>query len=104
MFVCRVLNHMDRYSYRTCTPGCDSKSMQPRPLLDLTSGYVTRAAARLPKQGAKKPWVIRQNYILDMLMMKVGRMEDGVLRWESARPLIEKAVREDVAVAASAND
>ena len=104
MFVCRVLNHMDRHGYRTCTPGCDSKSMQPKPLLDLTSGYVTRAAARLPKQGAKKPWVIRQNYILDMLMMKLGRMEDGVLRWESTRPPVGGGVLEVVPVATSAHD
>jgi cation diffusion facilitator CzcD-associated flavoprotein CzcO len=100
-FVCRVLKHMDRHGYRTCTPSCDSTAMQPKPLLDLTSGYVTRAAARLPKQGAKKPWVIRQNYILDMLMMKLGRMEDGVLRWESARLDIGNAVAEEIPVATS---
>ena len=103
-FVCRVLKHMDRHGYRTCTPECDAASMQPKPLLELTSGYVARAAARLPKQGASKPWVIRQNYILDMLMMKLGRMEDGVLRWESARPVLGNIVPEDIAVATSGSD
>ena len=80
-FVCRLLNYMDRRGYRTCAPICDSAGMEPRPLLSLTSGYVLRAAANLPKQSAKQPWVIKQNYILDMLMMKLSRMEDGVLRF-----------------------
>jgi len=103
-FVCRVLNHMDRHGYRTCTPVCDPASLQPKPLLDLTSGYVARAAARLPKQGTGKPWVIRQNYILDMLMMKLSRMEDGVLRWASPPPPTESAVPNDMDVASSAHD
>ncbi len=80
-FVCRVLKHMDRRGYRTCMPVCDPTAMEPHPLLALTSGYVTRAAAYLPKQAAQQPWVIKQNYILDMLAMKLGRMEDGVLQF-----------------------
>lgn len=83
-FVCRVLNHMDRRGYRMCKPVCDPTSLETKPLLNLNSGYVQRAAAELPKQGGKKPWVIRQNYILDMLMMKLSRMEDGILTFERA--------------------
>jgi cation diffusion facilitator CzcD-associated flavoprotein CzcO len=81
-FVCRVLNHMDRRGYRTCKPICDPASLVERPLLNLNSGYVMRASADLPKQGGKKPWVIRQNYILDMLTMKLSLMEDGILTFE----------------------
>jgi cation diffusion facilitator CzcD-associated flavoprotein CzcO len=80
-FVCRVLNHMDRHGYSTCMPVCDPAGMESRPLLNLTSGYVTRAAANLPKQGAGQPWVIRQNYILDMLKMKLGRLDDGTMKF-----------------------
>lgn len=78
-FVCRVLNHMDRHSYSTCRPICDPAGLESKPLLDLSSGYVQRAAPGLPKQAHQKPWLIRQNYILDMLTMKLGRMEDGIL-------------------------
>ncbi len=81
-FVCRVLNHMDCHGYRTCKPVCDPAALDAKPLLNLNSGYVQRAAADLPKQGGKKPWTIRQNYILDMLTMKLSRMEDGVLTFE----------------------
>ena len=78
-FVCRLLNYMDRHRYRICRPACDPQSLEMKPLLDLNSGYVRRAEATLPKQGGKKPWLIRQNYILDMLTMKFGRIEDGTL-------------------------
>jgi len=80
-FVCRVLNHMDRRGYRTCQPACDPTTLKARPLLDLTSGYVQRAVADVPRQAAEEPWRIRQNYIRDMLTMKLSRLEDGVLEF-----------------------
>jgi monooxygenase len=102
-FVCRVLNHMDRRGYRICKPVCDVSSLEQRPLLDLTSGYVQRAVAALPKQAKQKPWLIRQNYILDMLTMKLSRLEDGILRFGGPLPL--QRVREpEATTAASAGD
>jgi monooxygenase len=83
-FVCRLLNHMDRRSYRTCAPLCDPSTLEPKPLLSLSSGYVLRAAAHLPKQAPTKPWLIRQNYLLDMFTMKVSRLEDGILKFDAA--------------------
>jgi len=85
-FVCRLLNHMDRHGYRTCRPACDPAALDAKPLLDLTSGYVARAAAHLPKQGTEEPWRIRQNYILDMLTMKLSRIEDGILKFGASAP------------------
>jgi monooxygenase len=99
-FVCRVLRHMDRRGYRTCMPVCDSAKMESRPLLNLTSGYVKRAAADLPKQSAAPPWMIRQNYILDMLPMKLSRMEDGILRFRKGVSLARTAMPEKIATSA----
>lgn len=95
-YVCRVLNHMDRHGYRTCTPACDTASLEARPLLGLTSGYVMRAAAELPKSATSAPWLIRQNYIRDMLTMKVGRLEDGVLQFAKTVPIKRADVREEM--------
>jgi len=81
IFVCRLLKYMDRHGYRTSVPACDPASLEPKPLLDLTSGYVVRAATNLPKQASVKPWFIRQNYILDMLAMKLGKVDDGILQF-----------------------
>lgn len=103
-FVCRLLNHMDRHGYRTCTPVCDPASLQARPLLDLTSGYVTRAAAHLPKQATKKPWLIRQNYILDLLTMKLSRIEDDVLKFRLPLPNTASDASEETLTAFSAHD
>ena len=95
-YVCRVLNHMDRHGYRVCRPACDSGSLEARPLLGLTSGYVMRAAADLPKSGDKAPWLIRQNYVRDMLTMKLGRMEDGILRFAKSSPMTRSDVRAEM--------
>jgi len=96
-YVCRVLNHMDRQGYHTCSPVCDPATLEERPLLNLTSGYVQRAIADLPKQAATKPWLIRQNYILDTLTMKFGRMEDGILKFGAAPAVARQDLRDEVA-------
>jgi hypothetical protein len=36
-------------------------------LLDLSSGYVQRALDKFPRQGDRDPWLIRQNYLRDVL-------------------------------------
>jgi len=95
-YVCRVLNHMDRHSYRTCKPACDPSRLEARPLLNLNSGYVRRAAADLPKQAATAPWLIRQNYLRDMLTMKISRLEDGILQFGTAAAVARADVREEV--------
>jgi hypothetical protein len=60
------------------------------PFLDFTSGYVQRALAWLPKQGAHKPWRLHQNYLLDLLALRFGRLEDGTLGFGGAQ--VERAV------------
>jgi cation diffusion facilitator CzcD-associated flavoprotein CzcO len=82
-FVCRLLNYMDRHHYRTCVPACDTSSLDSKPLLDLTSGYVLRAAPHLPKQSSTKPWFIPQNYLLDVFLMKMRPVNDGILQFEA---------------------
>ncbi|XXX81471.1 NAD(P)/FAD-dependent oxidoreductase [Sorangium sp. So ce134] len=79
MYVCRLLNHMDRRGYRQCVPRPDESVLEPRPLLGLRSGYVQRSADHLPKQGSKAPWYFRQNYVLDLLTMKLGPVDDGTM-------------------------
>ena len=95
-YVCRVLNHMDRRGYRTCTPVCDPASLEPRPLLNLTSGYVQRAAADLPKSASKPPWLIRQNYIRDLMTMKFSRLQDGILKFSKAAAMRRADAPEEV--------
>ena len=98
-FVCRVLNHMKRHGYRVCRPVCDPEGLEVKPLLGLNSGYVLRAAADLPKQAGKQPWIMRQNYILDMLTMRLGRLEDGVLKFDADLPALRAQMQEPLPAA-----
>lgn len=89
-YVCRLLNHMDAHGYTRCAPVADDPSITEEPLLDFTSGYVLRALDRLPKQGSKEPWKLRQNYPLDLRTLRFGPLEDGVMRFSRA-PAAERA-------------
>lgn len=78
-YVCRLLNHMDKKGYRVCVPRLPPGGEGVEPMLNLASGYVQRAQADLPKQGARAPWRLYQNYILDLVGLRYGKVEDGVL-------------------------
>ncbi|WP_436520247.1 flavin-containing monooxygenase [Actinoplanes sp. HUAS TT8] len=64
-YVLKLLDHMDRHGYAVATPARLSSS--GRPLLDLSSGYVQRALDRFPRQGDRDPWLVRQNYLRDVV-------------------------------------
>ncbi|GAA4866798.1 NAD(P)/FAD-dependent oxidoreductase [Saccharopolyspora cebuensis] len=80
-YVRRVLDHMRRHGHTTCLPrprGAGARRSE-RPILDLSSGYVMRAADRLPKQGARRPWRLHQNYLVELPAMRLSRVDDGSL-------------------------
>jgi cation diffusion facilitator CzcD-associated flavoprotein CzcO len=80
----RILNRMGRKGCAVAVPRRDP-GVEEAPFVDFTSGYVERARAILPKQGARAPWRLHQNYLLDMAALKFGRIEDGVLHLEHCR-------------------
>jgi cation diffusion facilitator CzcD-associated flavoprotein CzcO len=84
-YVCRLLNYMDRKGMRQCTPRRSDPSMGEVPALDFTSGYVQRGIARFPKQGTRAPWKLYQNYLLDLVSLRFGRVEDGEMRFGNPR-------------------
>ena len=79
--VCRLLAYMDRKGYAQVVPHGELDDVGDQPLLNLTSGYVARAAAQLPKQGTKAPWYLRQNYLLDLLASRLSPIADPALRF-----------------------
>ena len=58
----------------------------PRPLLDLTSGYVQRSADRFPKQGSRFPWQVHQSYLRDYRAMKLRGIDDDVMVFSNPQP------------------
>jgi len=79
-WVCRLLRHMDARGQAIAVAQRDPEVPEV-PFLDFNSGYVERARHLLPKQGARKPWQVYQNYLRDLLTIRFGRIDDGVLRF-----------------------
>jgi monooxygenase len=80
-FVCRVINYMDSHGYDTVVPQHPGDSVDERPLMDFTPGYVLRALDYLPKAGSVSPWRLKQNYLLDLQLIRRGRVDDEALHF-----------------------
>ena len=78
-YVCRLLKHMDKTGTRIAVAERKDPNIQTTQLLDMTSGYVARAEAHLPKGADRAPWKLYQNYALDMDQLRNGKLEDGVM-------------------------
>ena len=72
---------MDKHGYRQCMPHNADPAIGERPSLDFSSGYVQRSIAQLPKQGSKRPWRLYQNYALDIVSLRYGKVDDGVMQY-----------------------
>jgi cyclohexanone monooxygenase len=79
-YVCRLLRRMDRRGAAIVVPRRDP-TVGVEPFLSFTSGYVQRASGLLPKQGDRRPWQVHQSYFADLLALRFGRLDDGVLRF-----------------------
>lgn len=77
-FVCRLLTRMDRTGTRVVVPVPDP-DVRDAPFMDFTPGYVLRSLDRLPKQGHREPWRLRQNYLHDVLTIRRGDLDDDTL-------------------------
>ena len=81
-YVCRLINYMDKHGYKQCTPRNTDPEVQREDWLDFTSGYVQRSVAKMPKQGSKRPWKLYQNYAFDIVSLRLGKVDDGVMVYE----------------------
>jgi cation diffusion facilitator CzcD-associated flavoprotein CzcO len=77
-YVCRLLNTMKKRGLRQATPRITGAPLESTPFLDFSSGYVTRAMEKFPKQGSRKPWKLYQNYAKDLVTLKYGSVDDGM--------------------------
>ena len=58
--------------------------VEDRPFVDFSSGYFQRAAKVLPKQTTTAPWRLNQSYGSDLMALRYGPIEDGVLEFKPA--------------------
>ena len=82
-YFCRLIQHMDAIGMRQCTPRDARREVKDAPFLDLASGYIQRAADKIPSQGDRAPWKLYQNYLLDLALLRYGKIEDGYLAFTS---------------------
>lgn len=67
----RLIDQMRDRSITSVTPDSGGAEVTPEPLLGLSAGYVQRALDRLPLQGSRPPWRVRQSYLADYRAMKL---------------------------------
>ena len=82
-YVCRLLRHMQRHGLAIAVPRADP-AVPSQPFLSFSSGYVQRAAGLLPRQGTRKPWLVHQSYLADLLTIRFDKLADGVMRFGPA--------------------
>jgi monooxygenase len=90
-YVCRLIQHMDKTGTRIAVPERKDPNIKTGPLLEMSSNYVTRAEAYMPKGADRAPWKLYQNYALDMEQLRNGKLEDGVMAFHKAKAPQRKA-------------
>lgn len=74
-FVCRLLRHLHATGLASATPRTPGPDAPRLPMLDLTSSYVRRGVARFPRRVQREPWSMRQNYLIDRVVMGTAGVE-----------------------------
>lgn len=82
-YVCRLVNYMDEKGYRTVEVHDQENLITEDTVLgSLSSGYIQRAADRLPRQGARAPFRVVQDYLRDVPLMRFKPIDDGYLQFD----------------------
>jgi len=83
-YVARLIAYMDKKGYAQVTPRNREPAMPRAAFIEhFSSGYVQRSLAKLPKQGAKPPWRVKQNYFADMRSLKYAAIPTKALEFSN---------------------
>ena len=80
-YVSRLLKYMRDNDFDRVMPREPGDDIERKPFVDLTSGYIKRALDTLPKSGSKAPWRLKQNYLIDLRVIRSGKLDDGTLEF-----------------------
>jgi cation diffusion facilitator CzcD-associated flavoprotein CzcO len=83
-YLCRLLAHLDETGNAVATPRPDGAAPAAPFVENFSSGYMQRAIAAWPKQGAEAPWRANQSYFADVSSLRLGAIDDGVLELAKA--------------------
>ena len=62
-----LIEYMKTNGYTHAFPHPPAGPMAEKPTWDLQAGYVLRNQHALPRSGTRRPWVVRQDYLADVL-------------------------------------
>jgi monooxygenase len=79
-YLVRLLNYMDEHNHSVVTPRI-RHAMEKVPLMDLSSGYLQRAAGKLPWAGTRDPWRLKNNWYFDQRMIHHSSIADKELEF-----------------------
>ncbi|WP_280259261.1 flavin-containing monooxygenase [Nocardia wallacei] len=82
-YFCRLLNHLRDHGLTRFVAVPEPGDISRHSLMGgaLTSGYIARGDAVMPRQGTRGPWKVINNYFRDRALLRKGPLEDGVLRF-----------------------
>jgi len=80
-FVVRLLRHMEECGHSSAVPRARDGAMPTLPFVDFSSGYILRSLSRLPRQGTRPPWRLRQNYLLDLAEFRLRPVHEPDLEF-----------------------
>jgi cation diffusion facilitator CzcD-associated flavoprotein CzcO len=81
-YFCRLIQETENNGKQVFWVTSD-EPIEKEPIIDFKSGYVQRAIkeGKLPYQGSKAPWKLKQNYLYDAYNLKIGKLKDKYLRF-----------------------
>ncbi|WP_225804923.1 NAD(P)/FAD-dependent oxidoreductase [Streptomyces sp. NK15101] len=96
-YISRLVAHMDRHGLTAVTPVATEADRSSVSVMgeSLTSGYIARGDAIMPRQGTRDPWRIRNDYYRDRRALRGSPIEDPALRFDRAAPDGRPAERRD---------
>ena len=90
-YVARLIKYMDKNGYAQVTPRHSEPSMPTAGFVEhFSSGYVQRSISKLPKQGAKAPWRVKQNYFADIMHLKYAGIPNAALEFSKLTTVLDR--------------
>lgn len=81
-YLCRLLKHMEKNNLRMVVPQAPADIKTNDTVMgSLSSGYIRRAADKLPRQGKSGVWKVTNDYLVDSAMLKLLPITDDALKF-----------------------
>ncbi|RMI30288.1 flavin-containing monooxygenase [Nocardia stercoris] len=96
-YFCRVLNYMrdNGFNRVVATPQPGDRSEASLLGADLSSGYIARGDAVMPRQGTGGPWKVVSNFYRDRAYLRKEGLEDGIVKFSKVKPALRVVSNEE---------